>query len=129
MDDIADLDVLGLRETMQCHFGCFGIKRLDFGQLIAKLAQQINGARFSKALLKCLLVVGQVFIAREKIHVVQNVAGHLSQAGSYEDMDEVHLADCVLCGCCSYVCPSNIPLSQMFALSKDGLRRHREHAA
>jgi electron transport complex protein RnfC len=49
--------------------------------------------------------------------------GILAQAGRYEAMAELHLADCMLCGCCSYVCPSNIPLSQMFALSKRALRK------
>jgi electron transport complex protein RnfC len=42
----------------------------------------------------------------------------------YEEMaEEAHLNDCMLCGCCSFVCPSNIPLSQMFAMSKNQLRR------
>ena len=31
--------------------------------------------------------------------------------------------DCMLCGCCSYVCPSNIPLSQLFGVSKTALRK------
>jgi electron transport complex protein RnfC len=44
-------------------------------------------------------------------------------------MEEAHLADCMLCGCCSYVCPSNIPLSQMFALAKAGAKRRKEQAA
>ena len=34
--------------------------------------------------------------------------------------------DCMVCGSCSYVCPSNIPLSQMFALGKGGLRRRKQ---
>jgi Na+-translocating ferredoxin:NAD+ oxidoreductase RnfC subunit len=29
----------------------------------------------------------------------------------------------MLCGSCSYVCPSNIPLSQLFQASKVALRR------
>jgi electron transport complex protein RnfC len=49
--------------------------------------------------------------------------GALAQVGRYEDMAALHLGDCMLCGSCSYVCPSNIPLSQMFALGKAGLRR------
>ena len=36
--------------------------------------------------------------------------------------------DCRRCGSCSYVCPSNIPLSQMFALSKPALRRQKQRA-
>lgn len=49
--------------------------------------------------------------------------GSLAQVGRYEEMETSHLADCMLCGACSYVCPSNIPLSQMFALGKAALRK------
>lgn len=49
--------------------------------------------------------------------------GSLAQVGRYEEMESSHLADCMLCGACSYVCPSNIPLSQMFALGKAALRK------
>jgi electron transport complex protein RnfC len=49
--------------------------------------------------------------------------GILAQASRYEEMVDMHLWDCMLCGCCSYVCPSNIPLSQMFALGKSALQR------
>jgi electron transport complex protein RnfC len=55
--------------------------------------------------------------------------GQLAQAGRYEEMEQQHLMDCMLCGSCSYVCPSNIPLSQMFALGKTMLRRHRSRVA
>jgi len=50
--------------------------------------------------------------------------GDLAKVGRYEEMaEEANLNDCMLCGCCSYVCPSNIPLSQLFAMSKNQLRR------
>ena len=54
--------------------------------------------------------------------------GQLAQVGRYTEMEEHHLNDCMLCGSCSYACPSNIPLSQMFALSKGALRRQKERA-
>ncbi|MDT8435794.1 MAG: electron transport complex subunit RsxC [Gemmatimonadota bacterium] len=54
-----------------------------------------------------------------------SLLGKLAQAGRYEEMEEAHLMDCMLCGCCSYVCPSHIPLSQMFALGKNMLRRRK----
>lgn len=55
--------------------------------------------------------------------------GSLALAGRYDEMVErAHLTDCMLCGCCSYVCPSNIPLSQMFALAKNELRRRKAAA-
>ena len=55
-----------------------------------------------------------------------SLLGILAQAGRYEEMADSHLNDCMLCGSCSYVCPSNIPLAQMFALSKTALRKLRE---
>ncbi len=56
--------------------------------------------------------------------------GLLAQAGRYEEMrDAYHLMDCMLCGSCSYVCPSNIPLSQMFSLSKNMLRKQQDLVA
>jgi len=56
--------------------------------------------------------------------------GLLAQAGRYDTMrDDYHLMDCMLCGSCSYVCPSNIPLSQMFSLSKNMLRKQQQAAA
>ena len=52
-----------------------------------------------------------------------SLLGSLAQAGRYETMEANHLMDCMLCGSCSYVCPSSIPLSQMFALGKNMLRK------
>lgn len=50
--------------------------------------------------------------------------GTLAKAERYEELAETaHLNDCMLCGCCSYVCPSNIPLSQLFTMSKTQLRK------
>jgi electron transport complex protein RnfC len=55
--------------------------------------------------------------------------GGLAQLGRYEAMAGEHLADCMLCGSCSYVCPSSIPLAQMFALGKAALRRPKSKIA
>jgi electron transport complex protein RnfC len=56
--------------------------------------------------------------------------GLLAQVGRYEEMrDGYNLMDCMLCGSCSYVCPSNIPLSQMFSLSKNMLRKQQQASA
>jgi electron transport complex protein RnfC len=55
--------------------------------------------------------------------------GSLARVGRYDDMSTHHLADCMLCGSCSYVCPSNIPLSQLFQASKAALRRAKAGAA
>ena len=52
-----------------------------------------------------------------------SILGLLGRKGRYEEMAEKHhLNDCFECGCCSYVCPSNIPLVQYFRVAKAILR-------
>ncbi len=55
--------------------------------------------------------------------------GVMAMAGRYEDMEEQHIWDCMVCGCCSYVCPSNIPLSQLFQVSRTALQRLKASSA
>jgi electron transport complex protein RnfC len=55
--------------------------------------------------------------------------GQLALAGRYEEAEEHHIWDCMLCGCCSYVCPSNIPLSQLFQVTRTALRRLKTKTA
>jgi electron transport complex protein RnfC len=49
--------------------------------------------------------------------------GQLALKERWGEMAAHHLADCMLCGCCGYTCPSNIPLPQLFQLAKAALRR------
>lgn len=45
--------------------------------------------------------------------------GALARKRRYEEMEtQYHLNDCFECGCCTYVCPSNIPLVQHFRIAK-----------
>jgi len=55
--------------------------------------------------------------------------GEYAKQDMYEEMEAMHLTDCMLCGSCSYVCPSNIPLAQLFSLSKAAIRRRKAAAA
>lgn len=48
--------------------------------------------------------------------------GTLAKMRRYEEMVDFHIMDCMECGSCSYVCPSNIPLVQRFRVSKALLR-------
>jgi electron transport complex protein RnfC len=53
------------------------------------------------------------------MHLNPSMLGKLAGTGAYEEMARTfHLNDCFECGCCSYVCPSNIPLVQYFRVAK-----------
>jgi electron transport complex protein RnfC len=53
------------------------------------------------------------------MHLNPSTLGLLAAKGDYETMaDQFHLNDCFECGCCSYVCPSSIPLVQYFRIAK-----------
>ncbi|NLN92773.1 MAG: electron transport complex subunit RsxC [Candidatus Hydrogenedens sp.] len=57
-----------------------------------------------------------------------SLLGLLARKGRYEEMaEEHHLNDCFECGCCTYVCPSNIPLVQYFRIAK-AMNREKEAA-
>jgi len=53
------------------------------------------------------------------IHLNPSMLGQLAGVREYEVMEqEYHLNECFECGCCSYVCPSGIPLTQYFRIAK-----------
>ena len=57
------------------------------------------------------------------IHLNPSRLGLLARNSRFEEMaSSYNLMDCFECGSCAYVCPSNIPLVQLFRLSKGILR-------
>jgi electron transport complex protein RnfC len=57
------------------------------------------------------------------MHLNPSALGILARKNEFEPMGEdYHLFDCFECGCCSYVCPSNIPLVQQFRIAKQVIR-------
>jgi electron transport complex protein RnfC len=58
-------------------------------------------------------------VAACPMHLNPAWLGQLAAAGEHEQMaDAANLNHCFECGCCSYVCPSNIPLVQYFRIAK-----------
>lgn len=47
------------------------------------------------------------------------------RAGELEDAEAWGLSDCLACGCCSYVCPSSIPLAHYLLHGKGALAQER----
>jgi electron transport complex protein RnfC len=57
-----------------------------------------------------------------------SMLGMLAAGREYDLMgSDYHLGDCFECGCCTYVCPSHIPLVQQFRVAK-GILRERATA-
>lgn len=48
------------------------------------------------------------------------------RARNFEEAERYHLFSCIECGCCSYVCPSKIPLVQSFQYGKFQIRTEEE---
>ena len=46
-----------------------------------------------------------------------------AKGNELEKLEAHNLADCIECGACSYVCPSNIPLVQYYRASKAEIRQ------
>jgi electron transport complex protein RnfC len=82
------------------------------------LSQDETGSRESYPCIRCgrCLDACPVFLNPQRL-------GSLGLNERWPEMQEHHLMDCMLCGCCSYVCPSNIPLTQLFSMAKTALRR------
>lgn len=57
-----------------------------------------------------------------------SMLGALARKEDYETMEaKYHLNDCFECACCTFVCPSNIPLVQYFRMAK-AMNRKRKAA-
>ncbi|MDP2480811.1 MAG: electron transport complex subunit RsxC [Candidatus Palauibacterales bacterium] len=112
-------------------------ERIVFGGPMMGNAQPEPGAPVLKGTTGIVVLTGEA-IARERelacircgrcleacpVFLDPADLGRLARAGHYDEMLEMHLSECMLCGCCSYVCPSHIPLSQMFGLAKAMTRK------
>lgn len=65
-------------------------------------------------------------VAACPLHLNPSRLGLLALKERYEEMElDFHLKDCFECGCCSYVCPSRIPLVQYFRLAKQVNRERK----
>lgn len=64
------------------------------------------------------------------MHLNPSVLGKMAYKHRYQEMaEDFHLNDCFECGCCSYVCPSSIPLVQYFRIAKSSNREQAQKAS
>jgi electron transport complex protein RnfC len=49
-----------------------------------------------------------------------------ARAKEFDQVEKYHVFDCIECGCCSYVCPSHIPLVDYYRFAKDEINNQRD---
>lgn len=50
--------------------------------------------------------------------LLPTILAHLVKKEKWDELEKYHIMDCFECGCCSYVCPSKIPLVQLIKQGK-----------
>ncbi len=84
------------------------------GMVVLEAADRDLGERKVHPCIRCAYCVEAC-----PMHLNPSTLGLLAVQREYERMAaEFHLNDCFECGCCSYVCPANIPLVQYFRIAK-----------
>ncbi len=52
------------------------------------------------------------------VYLMPTSIAHASEHGLYKKAEKLNAMDCFECGCCSYICPSKIPLVQLIRIGK-----------
>jgi electron transport complex protein RnfC len=117
----------GLKEnTLQILFGgpMMGAPQLHLDVPVLKgtsgilcLTDYEVGVREEYPCIRCLRCVDAC-----PVYLNPSRLGALAKVRHYDEMLDYHILDCMECGSCSYVCPSNIPLVQRFRVAKVLLR-------
>lgn len=65
------------------------------------------------------------------VHLAPNLLADACRSDQFDKAESLEIFDCIECGCCSYVCPANIPLVHYFRYGKGQiaqLRREQQFA-
>ena len=65
-------------------------------------------------------------VKRCPMNLMPYLLGSYSDAGMWDELEGVHIGDCVECGCCSYICPTKNPLVQLIKVGKEGYLRRKQ---
>ncbi|NLA05305.1 MAG: electron transport complex subunit RsxC [Firmicutes bacterium] len=52
------------------------------------------------------------------MNLVPTFIAQAAEHGQFDRAEKLHAADCIECGCCAYVCPARIPLTQWIRIAK-----------
>ena len=74
--------------------------------------------------------IHDILLKRQRYSIHRIRLFRFAKAGDFGRAQEYHLFDCIECGCCSYVCPSHIPLVDFYRYAKSEIwAREKEKRA
>lgn len=59
------------------------------------------------------------------VNLLPNELGTAIEKNRMDIVEELHPFDCIMCGCCSFICPSKRPLSHFIKLAQEKLRKRK----
>ena len=65
-------------------------------------------------------------VDRCPVGLLPTTLAKLIKANAWDQLAEYHIMDCIECGCCTYVCPSKIPIVQLVKWGKNELRKRKK---
>ncbi len=81
------------------------------------LLKDLNGAAENPVCLRCGKCVGVCPMRLQPLYLYRYV-----NAERVEELERLHVLDCIECGCCSFTCPGKLPLTEKFRLGKKLVR-------
>lgn len=81
------------------------------------LPYDVNGVAENPVCMRCGKCVGVCPMGLQPLYLYRYAA-----CGRVEELERLHLMDCVECGCCSFACPGKLPLVEQFRAGKAMLR-------
>jgi len=81
------------------------------------LLKDQNGAAENPVCLRCGKCVGVCPMGLQPLYMYRFVG-----AGRLDELERLHITDCIECGCCSFTCPGKLPLTERFRTGKKMLK-------
>ena len=81
------------------------------------LPRDVNGVAENPVCLRCGKCVGVCPMGLQPLYMYRYV-----NCGNLQQLQRLHLLDCMECGCCAYKCPGKLPLVEQFRKGKGLLR-------